>query len=318
MDPNDHVMSAPHTSANTICEKRATPGRPALGENWVFDRVVAGNPLTMTSAPAVARRAEHNPALVVLGRTGMACYGAVYVIVAFLAVRIAFGDHGKRADQTGALEEIASTSFGGLVLWVLAIGLFAFGLWSFVLATTGYWWREKKRTRIVKRIGAGVRGAVGVAIGVSAIRIVTGAGSGGGSQKEQTFTAKVLALPAGPVLVGLAALTVIGFGVASVVTGVRGRFMKDLDPAELPAGSRRWVKRLGRIGNIAKGVGIVIVGILLGVAAIQSEPDQAGGLDAALRTLAGQPFGPALLTVVAIGFAAFGVFCLAAARAHRS
>jgi hypothetical protein len=31
-----------------------------------------------------------------------------------------------------------------------------------------------------------------------------------------------------------------------------------------------------------------------------------------------QPFGPVLLTIIAAGFAAFGVYCFAAARYHRS
>ncbi|HEY0447759.1 DUF1206 domain-containing protein, partial [Actinophytocola sp.] len=42
------------------------------------------------------------------------------------------------------------------------------------------------------------------------------------------------------------------------------------------------------------------------------------GLDAALRTLAAQPFGTIALVVVALGLAAFGVYCFAAARAHKS
>jgi hypothetical protein len=58
--------------------------------------------------------------------------------------------------------------------------------------------------------------------------------------------------------------------------------------------------------------------MLLGLAAIRSNPGEAGGLDAALRTLAAQPFGTFLLIAVAIGFAAYGIFCFAAARSHRS
>jgi hypothetical protein len=54
------------------------------------------------------------------------------------------------------------------------------------------------------------------------------------------------------------------------------------------------------------------------LAAIRSNLGEAGGLDAALRTLAGQPFGTVLLIAVAIGLAAFGVYCFAAARSHRT
>jgi hypothetical protein len=61
-----------------------------------------------------------------------------------------------------------------------------------------------------------------------------------------------------------------------------------------------------------------IVAVLIGFAALSSDAGKAGGLDAALRTLAAQPFGPFLLAAVALGLAAFGVYCFAAAKSHKS
>jgi len=54
--------------------------------------------------------------------------------------------------------------------------------------------------------------------------------------------------------------------------------------------------------------------VLLVSAAVTYDPDKARGLDAALRTLAAQPYGGFLLAVVALGIAAFGVFCFIQAR----
>lgn len=264
------------------------------------------------------RRAERSKPVEVLGRIGMVCYGAVHVIVAYLAVRIATGSDTQRADQSGALQEIASTSFGGVVLWVLAIGLFTFAVWQLLLAAVGFTWRTKKRTRVLKRLGAVVRAVVGIAIAVAAVKLATGNGGSDSGEKQKTLTARLLELPAGRFLVGLVALIVIGFGVGAIVSGARRSFMKDLNTTELPHGTQQWVRRLGMIGYIAKGVAIGIVGVLIGIAALQSDPGKAGGLDAALRTLAGQPFGPYLLFAVAIGLAAFGIYCFAAARSHRA
>jgi hypothetical protein len=53
------------------------------------------------------------------------------------------------------------------------------------------------------------------------------------------------------------------------------------------------------------------------VAAVRFRPEEASGLDAGLRALAAQPFGPYLLTVVALGLAVYGVFCFVDARYHR-
>jgi len=53
------------------------------------------------------------------------------------------------------------------------------------------------------------------------------------------------------------------------------------------------------------------------VAAVQFDPSKANGLDPALKTLAAQPFGMFLLVVVAIGLAAYGVFCFFDAKYHK-
>lgn len=69
---------------------------------------------------------------------------------------------------------------------------------------------------------------------------------------------------------------------------------------------------------MARGVVFGMVAVLLGIAALAHDPSRSGGLDAALRTLAAQPFGTVLLIVVAAGVAAFGAYCFGAARAQRA
>jgi hypothetical protein len=266
-----------------------------------------------------AQRAKNSRLVQVLGRIGMACYGVVHILVAYLALRVALGDSGEQADQKGALQEVASTSFGGVVLWILTVGLIAYGAWQLMMAAIGFHWVHKKGKRTRKRIGAVVRAIIGVSLGIYAGRMATGSGGGqSGNQKQQEFTAKLLSLPAGQVLVAIVAAVVIGVAVGLVVKGVRKSFLKDLDLQDLPMGTQTWVRRLGVTGYIAKGVVLGIVGVLLGIAAFQSQPGEAGGLDRALKTLAAQPFGTVALVLVAVGLAAFGVYCFAAARAHKS
>jgi hypothetical protein len=74
------------------------------------------------------------------------------------------------------------------------------------------------------------------------------------------------------------------------------------------------VTRLGQAGFPAKGVALGVVGALLVYAAVTFDPAQATGLDGALRTILGAPFGKVLLTLVAVGIAAFGAYCLVRAR----
>ncbi|NIH80662.1 DUF1206 domain-containing protein [Amycolatopsis viridis] len=271
----------------------------------------------MTSGTATGRasRARRSTATQVAGRVGMACWGLVHLVVAYLAVRVASGDSGKEADQKGALQEVGSSTAGQAVLWVLALGLVAFGVWQFLMAAGGYQWRTDKGARIRNRLGSAARGLMVLVLAYTAIRIATGSGSASGNQPQQELSARLLRLPAGQALVAAAGAVVVVVGVAAAVKGIKRSFRQDLD---LPLRGGTWVEWLGSAGYVAKGVVYVIIGGLLGYAALRSDAGQAGGVDKALRTLAAQPYGVVLLVIVAAGLAAFGVYSFAAARAHKS
>ena len=56
------------------------------------------------------------------------------------------------------------------------------------------------------------------------------------------------------------------------------------------------------------------LGVLVLVAAVPHDAGRSRGLDQALKTLAEQPAGDFLLIGVAVGLAAYGVFCLFQAK----
>jgi hypothetical protein len=96
--------------------------------------------------------------------------------------------------------------------------------------------------------------------------------------------------------------------------GLLAKFERKLERSRMSETTERSVHVLGAVGYTAKAVAFAIVGALLVLAAVRQDPSQSRGLDAALRTLASQPFGPWLLSAVALGFVAFGVFCLFQSR----
>ena len=83
---------------------------------------------------------------------------------------------------------------------------------------------------------------------------------------------------------------VLGIAGYHVYKGWTKKFLEDL--REHPGD---WAVTAGRIGYIAKGIALVIVGFFFLVAAWQADPDKAQGLDGALKTLKDAPFGPFLL-----------------------
>lgn len=76
------------------------------------------------------------------------------------------------------------------------------------------------------------------------------------------------------------------------------------------AGRSRWVERLGRAGLVAQGVLYAVVGILAIKVAVGARGEDAGK-DGALRTIAEQPFGRVLLTILALGLAGYAAWRLA-------
>jgi hypothetical protein len=250
-----------------------------------------------------------------LGRVGLVGYGLVHVLIGGIALQIA-ATGGGQADQQGALSALAAEPFGFVVLIVVVLGLLAFAVWQGTAAATGFRWASGW-DRTQKRIGAGAK-AIGVlAVAFIGVRLLSTGSSGSSTGGSQEATAGLLALPAGQVLVGLVGLVVLIVAGATAWSGFTADFDEDLDYSRLPRPARKPVRWLGIAGHVLRAVAFAVMGVLFGVAAVRADPSWAGGLDSALKTLAGQPYGPVLLTVVALGFLAFGLFCVAESWARR-
>ena len=127
----------------------------------------------------------------------------------------------------------------------------------------------------------------------------------------------MLAWPGGRVLVVAAGLVIIGVGIAGIIKGIKKSFTEEIDTSSMSPAARTGVLRLGQVGYIAKGVALGVVGGLLTYATLTFDRQTAQGLDGALQTILAQPFGRFLLTAVALGFAAFGLFAILQSRYRR-
>jgi hypothetical protein len=252
----------------------------------------------------------------VLGRIGLVGYGVVHLVVAWLALQVAFGVPDAPPDAGGAVGTIARTPGGAVALAVAAIGLLAFALWQITAAAIGFRWVSGGE-RMRKRVGAVAKSIAMTALAVIVIDYLTGMGSADATTVQQV-AADVLELPAGRVLLGLAAAVLVGIAGAMTYTGVRRTFMGDLDVRRLGPGVRHAIEVTGAAGHLARALAVGVVGGLAGAAALFADPAWAGGLDTALRALGSTVAGAWLLAVVAAGFAAFGLFCMADAATRRA
>jgi hypothetical protein len=168
-------------------------------------------------------------------------------------------------------------------------------------------------SRTFERIASVGRAIVYAALAWTAFKVVIGTPTSN-AQQQQSATAGVLAHPTGRILVFVFGLGVLAIGVGMLVYGAKRKFERKLLMSRMNAPTRIAARRSGQAGYIAKGIAFGIVGLLLIDAALTRDPGKSRGLDAALHTLIRQPFGAFLLFAVAIGFAAFGVYCFVQSR----
>lgn len=262
-----------------------------------------------TDARDLAARARRSDSLEFLARIGYAGSGLVHLLIAWIAGRVALGSSGE-ADEAGALEQLGSSTGGGILLWVCAGGFAALAIWHLIEAVVPH--HGSTRDQLFDRAKSLGKGGVYGALGWTAFRVVTGAGADGGETTTEA-TGTLMSAPAGRVMVGVVGLVVVGVGAYHVYKGVTKKFREDLQGTGNPEVTRS-VEMLGLVGYFAKGVALAIVGGLIVTAAVQADPDQPTGLDAALKTLRDQPLGEILLLLVAVGLAAYGVYSFARAR----
>jgi len=263
-----------------------------------------------------AEQAGDSTSLEWLARGGLIAYGVVHLLVGWLALQIAWGTStGTSADTSGALQTLAHQRFGTVLLWLVAVGLVALALWQASQAIWGYRNQDGEK-RVRKQVTSGAKAAVYAALAVSAALVALGSGSSS-SQSQQRATTGVLAWPGGRVLVVAAGLAIIGVGNASIIKGVKKSFTEEINTSSMSPTPRTGVLRLGQVGYLTKGVALSVVGGLLTYATLTFDRQQAQGLDGALQTILAQPFGKFLLTAVALGFVAFGLFAILQSRYRR-
>jgi len=253
-----------------------------------------------------------------LARAGLAARGLLYVVVAVLALKVAAGHDETRADKQGAMQAVVRQPFGRLLVLLLAVGFAGYAMWRFVEAAVGPPDEPDPSKATLKRVGSAARGLLYTALFVSAVQLVIWSGIESGSDDAQSdWTARVLDWPGGTWLVVATGLAIIGGGLYVGWRGLSRKFRKRLKSAEMGTAERRWIVGFGTVGMVARMIVFSMIGVFLIGAALRHDPDQAVGIDGALKRLADRPYGPTLLFVVALGLAAYGVYSFAEARYRR-
>lgn len=260
-----------------------------------------------------ARRASNSKYVDWLAKAGFAARGVMYVIIGILAIQIAFGNGGHKADQSGAVRVVGNTPFGTFLLWLLVIGFAGMALWRLSEALYGGPGPDGRKTS--NRLIAGFKAVLYGFIAYFIIKYALGLGAPKSSNKQSVdLTATAMRHSGGRILVGIVGLVLIGVGAWLAWRAFERKFLADLRTGEMSLRTRKVVTFLGRYGGIARGIVFGAAGLFLLIAAFTASASKAKGIDATLRAFTKTPAGPWLLVLVAIGLVLFGCYSWAESR----
>lgn len=232
-----------------------------------------------------------------LARFGFLVRGLLYIVIALLVIGT-----GRTEDLTGTIEYL-SRGVGRWLLILLVAGLTGYGLWRLSDAAFGMDSGRHHPKAWRRRIAAAGSGAIYLFLAWKALKIMLGEHVGSSSAQHNASTA--LHLPAGVLMLCVAAAVLAGAGIVQFYKAASCSFLKQLDERA----RRPFAKWLGRLGYSARGVIFMTVGFLLLRAALDRRAAEAGGLEQALDALRGPLEYP-----VAFGLLLFGCYSMVEAR----
>jgi uncharacterized membrane protein len=260
-----------------------------------------------------------------VARAGLLARAVIYLLVGYLAGRLALGSAGaptatsRPASGEGALETLAAHPGGRIVLGLLAVGFLGYALLAAVQATFRHQDIQRSSERRAKRLFFAGVAIVYLAFAIYTASLVvrpqSGQASAAGAHRQETeLTARVLGWPFGQLLVGTVGAVLVASGVGFGYQAVTTNFQDRLKQQQMRPAVWRAATVLGAVGSWARAVVLVLIGVFVLSAAISFNPRKARGLDASLRAVADQPYGPYLLAAVALGLACYGIYLLLEAR----
>jgi Domain of Unknown Function (DUF1206) len=281
---------------------------------------------TLSNEPGsqtVEHLARRHPGLVTVARLGWVAKGVVYGVLGLIAVSIALDRSGGdqagtgEASQIGAIAEVAQTSFGETALYVLAIGLVLYAAWRVVSVVLP---AENSPTAWANRVGYLVSAAVYVALAWSAVSFARHRGGGTGESEDakvERLARELMETAAGRWLVGLLGVAVIAISGYFVAKGLRAAFRDELEPHGVGPLRHETIVALGRIGWVGRGIVTGLVGWLLIRSAVRFRPEEAQGIDGALRQVTDSTLGSVLVGFAAVALVLYGLFCVISAPRQR-
>lgn len=269
----------------------------------------------MSVSDSIAAAVPHSASsgIRALARFGFAAKGTVYFLMGILALLAATGQQGgQTTDKKQAVKTLQDVPGGSVLLGLIAVGLLGYIIWRFTQALRDTENKGSDAKGLGRRLGYAGSGLLYASLAWYAGKLAVQGSADAGGNTQQTLVAKVLGWPGGEWLIMLVGLITIGAGIFQIYKAYSGSFHKHVDSADIPAGQRNTVYRIGQLGYTARGIVMTIIGYFFVQAGRQSRASAIGSTDEAFDLLAAM--GPVVLGIVALGLMAYGLYMLVQAK----
>jgi len=262
-----------------------------------------------------ARHVRPHDFYAALARFGYGARGLVYLIIGFFALAAALGARARPAGSGDIFLVLITLPIGVALLAALAAGLFCFAAWRALQAIADIDHHGRSARGLLRRAVYGANAVFYLGFGAWALAVAVGlVRNAGGERAVHSWTAWFMQMPLGRWLVGLAGVIIV-----TVACGIGARAFKSRPDRHLDLAppKRRLADVLFRVGEAARALVFLLIGVFVVTAAVDYRATAAKGLHGALQTLQQQRYGWVALGAVALGFVAFGAFQLVEAAFRR-
>ncbi|MBP0614863.1 DUF1206 domain-containing protein [Jiella mangrovi] len=249
-------------------------------------------------------------------RAGYAARGLVFLIVGYFSFRAAFAS-GEAMDTKDAIEVIAGSGFGAVLLAAMVLALAAFAIWRLIQVVMDVDDHGNGAKGLFVRFGLLISAFSYGGLAVYATTLLIGSASGGeegGSSGKSGAIAYAYEQGYGVWLTYLIAAGMAAAAIAHLVKAAKAGFEKYMALPE----DRRWLlKPICQFGLSARALTFIVLAVLLASGAAGYQSGDTPGLDAALQEISGWSFGWAFLSLTGLGLIAFGVYSITEAVYRR-
>lgn len=272
--------------------------------------------MNFRSIPVVGGAArEVAPWIEAFARIGFVAKGVLYMTVSALAASAALGVGGKHdADSHTALQKLFAAPFGRVLVAVVALGLVGYSLWRIIEGITDPQRRGHDVKGLAIRASYIARGLIHLALAAAAGALaVYRQDNGGGGKNIEEWTSRTLGIPFGRYIVLGVAGGLFAYGIYQLWKAARAKLSRQLELGRVRA--RRVIVGISRFGIAARGIVFCTIAVLVGRAARDYNPKEAGGLGDSMRELFA--FGKWPFLAIALGLGAYGIYELVNAKYRR-